>query len=103
MSYLISIAVQKQKDGKYKWAMIGPFGGMNWYMNKSNPAVIHDLNRRCLDFFSHDDELTITEEKLKKAPVDEIIVIKSESKWTRLKQRNRVHNPERLPLQNFLY
>lgn len=106
MSYLISLAVQKQPDGKYKAGNIGTFGGLHWELHKDNLEYIKYLNSTVLKVFntSGEDYYVTTEEKLRTAPVDEVIIIEDELNWSTMsnKNRNPVENKEQRQISEFL-
>lgn len=113
MSYLISLAAQKQSDGTYKCGSIGSFGGMHWRIGSPDAMpgtpeykkYIKSLNKAVIDHLSSNDTgkyYITTEEKLKVAPIDECIIITGEDTWEDLKFDKRVNNIEGKPLEEFL-
>lgn len=110
MSFMVSIAVNKQDNGKYRWLSIGAFGGMSWRLDKDNPKKLKKLNKKVLDVLNKiPKKLTdvglageTTEERLLTAPVDEIIVVENEDTWSDFENRTPQDNLERFPLIYFL-
>lgn len=102
MSYLISLAAQKIGENTYKCGDIGSFGGMSWYLGKDKPSYIRFLNKQVLKAFEDPACYYVTtEEKLKTAPVDEVILIIDEDHWERLEHKP-VNNIKGRPLSEFL-
>jgi hypothetical protein len=100
MSFLIDLAVHPLPDGTYKWGTLPAFNSMHWILGK--PKSIRDYNTQVLKHFSNPGCPITTLEKLKKAPVDAIIIVHSKDKWEILKSRNPVPNPEFKSLEEFL-
>ncbi len=89
MSYGTSAVIiqPKNKKDKIPFIFIGGFYGMNWHLYEKNVRKIQKLNNQCKKYIKEEPDGISTLEKLKTAPMDEVIVITGESSYESMKDR----------------
>lgn len=95
MSYLVSAVIEQPKEGQTEipFFFIGGFDGMNWHLakHKKNPKkALLGINIRCKKILLEEPNGVTTIEKLKTAPLDEVIIITGEDTYESMKNRKSI-------------
>lgn len=80
-----SLVVTEDKQGKLRYAIMGAFDGMNWFLaesanklTKGKTRSVKELNKKIIPMILAIKDNETSLERLKVAPVDSIILLKSD-------------------------